>query len=180
MLACGHGLSGYRLRFDGARPQYLCRRRSSRRRSTRPCSVECTAWLGDGAGASVYRHLRGSGHLVGLAVLACARCLRTAAVQPPLPLEQGAARPRKAANGKTALPARFWVFAAFVLLYGICETMNGNWASLYMTQSLGASTTLASLALTVFWGSVTAGRILFAAIGRWFPEGRTYRLLPFV
>ena len=36
--------------------------------------------------------------------------------------------------GKTPLPARFWIFAAFVLLYGICETMNGNWASLYMTQ----------------------------------------------
>jgi predicted MFS family arabinose efflux permease len=49
-----------------------------------------------------------------------------------------------------------------------------------MTQTLGASTTLGSLALTIFWAAVTAGRILFAAIGRWFPEGRTYRLLPFV
>ena len=58
--------------------------------------------------------------------------------------------------------------------------MNGNWASLYMTQTLGASTTLASLALTVFWASVTAGRILFAAIGRWFPEDRTFRVLPFI
>ena len=77
-------------------------------------------------------------------------------------------------------PARFWVFVTFVLFYGICETMNGNWASLYMTQNLGASTTLASLALTVFWATVTAGRILFAAIGRWFPESRTYRVLPFV
>jgi predicted MFS family arabinose efflux permease len=58
--------------------------------------------------------------------------------------------------------------------------MNGNWASLYMTQRLGASTTLASLVLTIFWGTVTAGRILFAAIGRWFPEYRTYQALPFV
>lgn len=96
-----------------------------------------------------------------------------------LPLDQGAqARAAEAVKGKTPLPARFWVFATFVLFYGICETMNGNWASLYMTQELGASTTLASLALTVFWASVTAGRILFAAIGRWFPEDRTYRVLP--
>jgi MFS family permease len=98
-----------------------------------------------------------------------------------LPLDQGAqARAAQTAKGKTPLPARFWVFAMFVLLYGICETMNGNWASLYMTQNLGASTTLASFALTVFWATVTAGRILFAAIGRWFPEDRTYRVLPLV
>jgi MFS family permease len=98
-----------------------------------------------------------------------------------LPLDQGAkARAAEAANGKTPIPARFWVFAMFVLLYGICETMNGNWASLYMTQNLGASTTLASFALTVFWATVTAGRILFAAIGRWFPEDRSYRVLPCV
>ena len=58
--------------------------------------------------------------------------------------------------------------------------MNGNWASLYMTKKLGASTTLASLALTTFWGAVTAGRILFAAIEKWFPERRTCQVLPFV
>ena len=98
-----------------------------------------------------------------------------------LPLDQGAqARAAQTAKGKTQLPERFWVYATFVLLYGICETMNGNWASLYMTQNFGASTTLASLALTIFWATVTAGRILFAAIERWFPEGRTYRVLPIV
>jgi fucose permease len=84
----------------------------------------------------------------------------------------------RAPNSKA--PVRFWVFAAFILLYGICETMNGNWAALYMTQNLGANATLASLALTIFWGTVTAGRILFAAIGKWFPENRSYRVLPFL
>jgi MFS family permease len=78
------------------------------------------------------------------------------------------------------LPARFWVFAAFAVLYGIVETMNGNWASLYMVNNLGASTTLASLALTAFWLMVTVGRVLFAAIERAFPEQRTYHVLPFV
>ena len=58
--------------------------------------------------------------------------------------------------------------------------MNGNWATLYMSQSLGATPAAASFALMVFWGTVTAGRILFAAIAKRFPPNRTYRLLPFV
>lgn len=84
------------------------------------------------------------------------------------------------AKHKIALPARFWIFAVFALLYGIVETMNGNWASLYMTTELGANTTLASLALTTFWVMVTVGRVLFAAIEKRFPEQRTFHLLPFV
>ena len=58
--------------------------------------------------------------------------------------------------------------------------MNGNWASIYMTTDLGASSGMASLALTAFWGMVTVGRVVFAAIERRFPEQRTYHLLPFV
>lgn len=78
------------------------------------------------------------------------------------------------------LPSRFWVFATFALLYGVCETMNGNWATLYMKNRLGANAALASLALTAFWGMVTVGRILFAAIEKWLPEPRTFVVLPFV
>lgn len=85
-----------------------------------------------------------------------------------------------ATGGGTPLPARFWVFAAFALLYGIIETTNGNWATLYMSGTLGASTAQASVALTTFWASVTVGRILFAAIERRLPETTTYRFLPFV
>ena len=45
---------------------------------------------------------------------------------------------------------------------------------------LGSSTTAASLALTAFWGMVTLGRILFAAIEAWFPSRLTYHVLPLV
>jgi MFS family permease len=83
-------------------------------------------------------------------------------------------------HGAPALPRRFWIFAAFALLYGIVETMNGNWATLYMTKTVGASTTAASIALTVFWTMVTVGRLFFAFIEEWVPERRTYVLLPFV
>jgi MFS family permease len=82
--------------------------------------------------------------------------------------------------GRLVLPSRFWIFAGFALLYGIVETVNGNWATLFMTSQLGASTTLASLALTAFWAMVTIGRVGFAAIERRLPETVTFRFLPFV
>ena len=81
---------------------------------------------------------------------------------------------------KDRFPMRFWIFANFVLLYGVCETMNGNWASLYMTKHLGARAAMASLALSIFWSLVTAGRILFAALEKWFPPRLVCRTLPFV
>jgi fucose permease len=93
--------------------------------------------------------------------------------------------PTPAGSGATGsagsgLSQRFWLFAAFALLYGVVETTNGNWATLYMTGDLGATTALASVALTTFWAMVTVGRVLFAAIERSFPETNTYRVLPFV
>src|SRR5665213_638180 len=96
-------------------------------------------------------------------------------------LNEGAtARAAHAHKGKNKFPARFWIFAAFALLYGVCETMNGNWAVPYMTKHFGASAAIASLALAIFWSMVTAGRILFAAIEKWFPEKIVCRVLPFV
>jgi fucose permease len=83
-------------------------------------------------------------------------------------------------SARTHVPPRFWLFAAFALLYGVAETMNGNWAQVDMTQHVGATATMASLALTAFWAMVTVGRILFASIEDTFPTSRTYHLLPFV
>ena len=97
------------------------------------------------------------------------------------PLKEGAtSHTGPARKGKAKFPARFWIFAAFALLYGVCETMNGNWTVPYMTKHFGASTALASLSLAIFWSLVTAGRILFAAIEKWFPEPLVCRVLPFV
>jgi len=98
-----------------------------------------------------------------------------------LPLKDGATERRKDPSvppDAVKMPARFWLYAAFALLYGICETMNGNWATVYMATTLGASTTLASMALTVFWVTVTGGRVLFAVIEKWCPQRWTYRALP--
>jgi predicted MFS family arabinose efflux permease len=89
-----------------------------------------------------------------------------------------AAQPRPPGH-RTPIPAAFWLFAGFAVLYGFCETMNGNWSQLDLT-SLKVSATVASLALTVFWAMVTAGRVLFALIQGRFPSRLAYHLLPFV
>lgn len=83
-----------------------------------------------------------------------------------------------AAAGARSIPSRFWLFAAFAVLYGICETMNGNWSVLDMTGNLGASATVASLALMTFWGMVTVGRVVFAKVP--VPTSVTFHILPFV
>lgn len=120
----------------------------------------------------------GLGFWWGLPVLVGALILGLLLFSARLPLRESAeAGDATASRGRMKFPPRFWIFAAFASLYGVCETMNGNWASLYMKE-LGASATQASLALTVFWGMVTAGRILFAAIEKWLPERVVCRFLP--
>jgi MFS family permease len=96
-----------------------------------------------------------------------------------LPLRAEATRPAAGGRPRARIPARFWVYALFAVLYGLCETVNGNWAQLDMTSELGASTTQASLALTAFWGMVTVGRIGFASIQRVVPARLTFHALPF-
>ena len=121
----------------------------------------------------------GLGFWWGLPVLSAVLLALLLAVSLPMPLHSGA---RAAGDGRAAagVPARFWVFAAFAVLYGACETMNGNWAQLDITRQLGGSATQASIALTTFWAMVTAGRVLFALVQRWLPTRDTYRLLPFL
>ena len=95
----------------------------------------------------------------------------------PLHVEKPPVAPRQA---RSAIPARFWVYAGFAVLYGFCETVNGNWSQLDMTSELGASATVAAFALTAFWGMVTVGRVLFAVIQRRVGSRLTYRVLPFL
>jgi len=120
----------------------------------------------------------GLGFWWGLPVLSSVLLLVLLAVSARLPLRAGARA--QATTGRTArIPGLFWVFAAFAVLYGFCETMNGNWSQLDMTKDLHATATEASVALAAFWGMVTVGRVLFALVGRWFPPHRAYHVLPF-
>jgi MFS family permease len=112
--------------------------------------------------------------LVGLLLVSLRLPLRPAA-QPGAGSQAAAGSP--GAGGR--VPAGLWLFGAFAILYGFCETMNGNWSQLDIT-SLGVASSTAAVALTAFWAVVTAGRVLFAAVQRWLPSRATFHILPFL
>ena len=76
------------------------------------------------------------------------------------------------------LPRRFWLYAAAVFVYGIVETLNGNWAMLYLSSERGVSTQGASFALAALWVMVTVGRVLIALISQLVPPRWIYVALP--
>ena len=83
-----------------------------------------------------------------------------------------------ASIGLRNLPDRFWFYAAAVFLYGILETLNGNWVKLYLSVERGVSAQGASFALAAFWAMVTVGRVLIAVISRAVPARWIYLALP--
>ena len=85
-----------------------------------------------------------------------------------------------AAPAQRSLPQRFWIYAAAVLLYGIVESLAGNWASLYLTGQRGVSADHASFALTAFWIMLTLGRIGFAVLAGRLPVALVFVGLPVV
>jgi MFS family permease len=123
----------------------------------------------------------GIGFWVGLPLVAACLLGGLVVVSLRLPLSSlsSSSSSSSSAPAVGGVPAGFWVFAAFAVLYGFCETMNGNWSQLDVT-SLGVRPAIASLALTAFWAVVTAGRVLLAAVQRWLPSRAAYHGLPFL
>jgi fucose permease len=76
------------------------------------------------------------------------------------------------------LPRRFWLYAAAVFLYGLVETLNGNWAIFYLSGERGISARSAAFTLAAFWVMVTAGRVLIALISQRVPARWIYVGLP--
>lgn len=83
-----------------------------------------------------------------------------------------------AASSGGPLPRRFWFYAAAALLYGVVETLCGNWATLYLATQRHVPQAEASLALTAFWVSVTLGRVIIAFVERIVPGRWIYLALP--
>jgi MFS family permease len=88
---------------------------------------------------------------------------------------------KNAATGTRAgLPARFWIFAAFAFVYGLCEQMNGSWAPMYLTGHFRAAASFGLLGLALFWACAAVGRVTFALASKRLPETIVFRTLPFV
>ncbi len=103
---------------------------------------------------------------VGLVVLIVVTVLQPMVV-PGTPARRAVGRP----------PALFWLFAVVLVLYGIGETMFGNWGTTLLVGH-GVPATSANSALAAFWASVTIGRLVIALSNKWVRSTTIYLVLP--
>ncbi len=76
-----------------------------------------------------------------------------------MPLKE--AVPSTSTVKQKGIPGRLWLFFTIVFLYGACEATFGNFAPIYLEQQAGLSLASASLGLSLFWGAIAVGRLLF-------------------
>lgn len=82
------------------------------------------------------------------------------------------------ADTEGGLSSVFWLFMLALFLYGFCETVFANWAIIYLGKEIALPAAQAGVALAVFWGAVTAGRLLVSFLTVWVTPARVYRVLP--
>lgn len=104
-----------------------------------------------------------------LLVLLAALLLLWACSELPLLMPKPITNSEDAQAPRPIQGAPLMVFLTVATIYGLNETLNGNWASLLMSRSLGSAPQQAALALTLFWALVTGGRLFFARFARLFP-----------
>jgi len=85
----------------------------------------------------------------------------------------------EASTGKAGIPRLFWLFAAALVIYGLAETMFGNWGTTLLTGQ-GVKADSADDALAAFWAAVTVGRLLIALVSGKIRSTRIYVVLPWV
>jgi fucose permease len=71
-----------------------------------------------------------------------------------------------------------WGFIAIALLYGICETTFGNWGPIFLHQGKNLMPASADIALSLFWGVITLGRIATVLLSFRVPARYLYCSLP--
>ena len=99
----------------------------------------------------------------------------------PLKLETETAEMEVSADTvRFKISGRLWWYIIAVFFYGACEATFGSWGSVFLEKQGGLSIAKASLGLSLFWGSVAVGRILFALLALKFKTNWLYVSAPFV
>ncbi|MEM9363374.1 MAG: MFS transporter [Bacteroidota bacterium] len=83
-------------------------------------------------------------------------------------------------SSKKGIPKRIWWFALAVFLYGACEATFGNFGAVFLEREGGLSLAKASIGLSLFWGGITIGRVLFTLIALKFSTNLLYIAAPFL
>lgn len=72
----------------------------------------------------------------------------------------------------------FWLFAAIAILYAFAEGTFSNWAVVYLEEVKGLPGAVAAWALSLFWGSLVAGRLLASLLLTRFSAQQLWLTLP--
>lgn len=62
------------------------------------------------------------------------------------------------------VPGRIWIYFTLVVFYGACEAVFGNFSSAYLKEVGSLDEETAGLGLSIFWGAIAVGRLLFTAL----------------
>jgi MFS family permease len=115
-----------------------------------------------------------------LPLLAAAGLTVLIAVTVIQPMELPATTGDRPANSDAAqqqIPAMFWLFAGALVIYGLGETMFGNWGTTLLVGKHVAATS-ANNALAAFWATVTVGRLAVALASSRIRSTYIYVVLP--
>jgi len=81
---------------------------------------------------------------------------------------------------KFKIPRRLWLYVMAVFFYGAIEATFGSWGSVFLEKEGGLTAARASLGLSLFWGSVALGRVIFAAIALKYSTRLLFLTAPFL
>ncbi len=126
-----------------------------------------------------YLPLLAAGGLIVLVALALAQPmgLPVPVTSEPAGSEQDRKTSTASRGSRARIPTLFWVFAGALVIYGIGETMFGNWGTTLLV-SKGVVATSAQNALAVFWAAVTIGRLVIALVSKRVRSTSIYVVLP--
>ncbi len=98
----------------------------------------------------------------------------------PLPADAAAAaRDGTSRAGPSPVSAAgFWLFAGITILYAFAEGTFANWAVIYLKDGRGLDETIASYALSAFWGALVAGRLIISVLVLKVPAKLIWLTLP--
>lgn len=114
---------------------------------------------------------------IGIACLAFALAAFSALVRFPA---AAASRTGPAGAPSPVREAVFWVFVAAAVLYAFCEGVFQNWGILLLQEEKHIAPEVAALALSAFWGAITAGRILSTILLLRVRPFTLWRVLPVI
>ena len=81
---------------------------------------------------------------------------------------------------KNKIPRRIWFFVFGVFLYGACEATFGNFGTVFLEKERQLPPNIAALGLSLFWGAIAVGRLLFTFVALRFKTNYLFILAPFL